>query len=85
VVVVATVLGQLGAALAGVLPAHWAAVGATVVAAAYALGRSFVKAGGAESLTQLALASETAAAVPVAPVAPAPVAPVLVAPVLPAA
>jgi hypothetical protein len=69
-VAIGTVLGLLAASLGGVLPTHWAALGATVVSAAYTIGRSFVKAGGAEALENLA-ADETPAMAPVAIVPPA--------------
>lgn len=69
-VAIGTTAGLLASALAGVLPAHWAALGAMVVSAAYTLGRSFVKAGGAEALESLGK-SETAAAAPTTPAPPA--------------
>lgn len=70
VIVLATGLGQLLAALVGVLPADWAGGGITAVAVAYALGRSFVKAGGAEALQQFVETPDPQPAAPVAVVPP---------------
>jgi hypothetical protein len=50
---IATIIGQLIAALFGQLPPEYAGVGATLVAIGYAFSRGFTKAGGAEAIDAL--------------------------------
>jgi len=50
---VATIVGQLLAAIFGELPTTWAAGGSTAVAIAYAVSRGFTKHGGAEEFGAL--------------------------------
>jgi hypothetical protein len=55
------ILGQVLASVVGSLPPQYAAIGASVTAAVYALSRGLTKAGGAEAFPALAAAETTTA------------------------